>query len=196
VYLSSRNIIRGLLLALLTGGIIGGCECKKGVEETATIDMPSISQENPSADRPVVQVPSHCKTKDPVLNQFIQTTLKSCAEGDYDSFRQACSTSFTPPSYDDFKRLWHGVEGITVVSVYQTPEESPKYFVHATVHLRKPDSRERDKREAVVVIFKEAGDWRMAPPPKEIARKVLLADSQPAPGAATQPAASQAAEAK
>jgi hypothetical protein len=93
-----------------------------------------------------------------------------------------------PPSHDDFKRIWAGVGEVAVVSVHRTKEEPPQYFVHAIVKLRQEDSLKRTKRDIVVRVYKELEEWRISGAPKEIQRKILIADSQPASGPAEAPA--------
>ena len=167
-------------LILLVGGVIGGCECQRSAEKETNLEPPPIIEKDPNADRPMVNFPGQCRTKDAVLNKFIEQAVTICAQGDYEGFRQLFSTSFSPPSKAEFERIWYEVQSVDIVSTHPGKEDPPEYYVHATVRLRKPDSHGRKQREAVVAVFKEADEWRMAPPAKEFVRKVLMADSQPA----------------
>jgi hypothetical protein len=165
---------------LSIGGSMGGCECQRSADEDVSIEVPKITDKDPNANRPLVYFPSRCQTEDITLNKFIEQALVVCAQGDYDGFRQLFGTSFTPPSKTDFERIWYNVVNVEVVSTHPGKQEPPEYYVHAVVRLREPDRRNRSQRDAVVAIFKEADEWRMAPPSKEFVRKVLMADSQPA----------------
>jgi len=161
--------------------VMGGYGCQKSVEDSdATIDKPPISEKDPKADRPLVQFPQHLQTNEPSLNQFIVSALQTCATGDYDAFRQLFGSSFKPPGPADFERIWYQVQSVEVISVHAGQEEPPEYYVHATVKLRIPDRRDREKRDVVVAVVREADEWRMAQAPKEAIHKVLVVDSQPA----------------
>jgi hypothetical protein len=170
--------------------------CRRGSEtDEAEIDVPTIVEQDPTADRPSVDFPPSCQQADAKLNAFITQVLKVCEEGDFDGFCQFMGTTERPPSQDDFKRLWHGIGRISVKSVRGTESEPPQYFVHAVARLRKPDNEKRTERDIVIRVFKEADEWRISGAPKEIVRKVLAADSQPASApegdGAVRPAASQ-----
>lgn len=151
-----------------------------GADE-GVIDLKPIGDEVPAAERPMVEF--NCLTDDPSMNQFIRQALTVCAEGDYDKFRQLFATSYPPPEYDSFKRIWQGVEGVFIRSVhgpYPGKENRPTYYVHAHVRLRKPDSKNRTKRDAVVAVFKELDEWRMGSAPPGVIEKILAASTQPA----------------
>lgn len=176
-----RQPLTWVALAALTAfGSIGGCRCQGSVDENTSIDARPLGEEDPEAPRPTVHFPSYCRMQDPALNKFIEAALETCATGDYDKFRLLFGTEFTPPAASDFERIWKGVQSVEIISVRAGPQEPPEYYVHAMVRLRKPDRRERDKRDAVVAVFKEGTEWRMAPPPKEIIHQIMIADSQPA----------------
>jgi hypothetical protein len=182
------------IMAAISAGLAG---CDRGGDaktDEGSIDYQPLSQVYPSADEPMVEF--HCLTEDASLNQFINNALKACAEGDYDKFRLIFATSQRPPERDSFGRIWQGVQGVYVQSVhgpYPNKENQPTYYVHAMVRLRKPDSKDRTKRDAVVAIFKEGNEWRLGDAPPGAKRKILAASTQPA--AASRPATQPSAEA-
>jgi hypothetical protein len=167
-------------LVLTVGGVIGGCECQRSTEEDTNLERPPLAKSDPKASPPKVNFPSHCRTEDTVLNQFIEQAMTICAKGDYEGFRQLFSTSFAPPGRAEFDRVWYEVESVDIVSTHLGKPDPPEYYVHAVVQLRQADRRGRKQRDVVVAIFKEANEWRMAPPSKDYVRRVMLADSQPA----------------
>ncbi len=185
-----------LALGVLTAAImvcLAGC---RSDEENlgAEIDKAKLAEAKPTAERPRTYFPPSCQQADQQLNAFIQRILKTCEEGDYDGFSQLLGTTETPPSYDDFGRLWMGIREIAVKSVRTSQEEPPQYFVHAIAKLRKPDTDNRNERDIVIRIFREMGEWRIGGAHKDIARKILVADTQPDSAPAGEPSPSAAPE--
>jgi hypothetical protein len=191
LHFSLRRILPALAGTLLTAlASVGGCECEKSTSEEVTLDDEAriVTQSDPDAARPETYFPSRLRTDDESLNQFIDHALKVSHEGAYDDFRVLFGTAYNPPSYDDFAKVWHGIREIRIVSIHpfrRNPRDPQTYLVHVEVTLRAPDSRDRTRRDTVVEIFREAGEWRLGAPPKEAIARVLAIDSQPAGVAAT-----------
>lgn len=162
-----------------------GAGCRGSAENTeAEIDVVPLSHADPSAERPSVKFPPACQQADQALNAFVVRVLEVCEQGDYDGFCQFLGTTERPPTQEAFKRLWGGIREIEVKSVRATEGEKPQYFVHAIARLRKPDSEQRTERDIVIRIYRETDEWRISGAPKEITRKIIAADSQPASGPA------------
>ncbi len=180
----------------LVAGSTGGCKCGKGGGSTTggTLDIPPIAVSDPQAPRLVIDYPARCRSRDASLNAFIESTLKVAAQGDYDGFRQLFSMAYRPPSRQEFQRIWEAVEAITVADVLGFVEVAggqpapDKYFLHALVDRRQPDRKGRLRLDVVVLVFKEAGQWRLGPAPKEAVDLILESSSQPAGGPASMPA--------
>jgi hypothetical protein len=180
----------------LVAGSMGGCKCGKGGGDSAggTLDTPPIVITNPEAPALVIDFPPRCRSRDTSLNTFIESTLKVAAQGDYDGFRQLFSMAYTPPSRQEFQRIWEAVEAIKVANVFGFAEVAggqpapDKYFLHALVNRRQADRKGRLKLDVVVLVFKETGQWRLGPAPKEVVDLILGADSQPADGPTSAPA--------
>lgn len=164
----------------------GGCR-GQGEEAQANIDVPPLAVQDPDAETPRVHFPPDCQQDDKALNAFIAEALKICQEGNYDAFCAMLGTREVPPSLDDFHRIWRGVGDIAVISVRSDGQESPEYYIHALVRLREQDRKGRQERDLVIRAYREADQWRLSGVTKEIAQKVLVADSQPA--SETRPAA-------
>lgn len=171
------------LMAMLSSSMvfvaIGGCE-GQGETNTAEIDKEKLVIVDPDADRPTTHFPTELRQDDATLNEFILAVLKTCEEGDYDEFCRFLGATATPPSYDDFKRIWSGIREIEVVSVHAAETDPPQYFVHAVAHLRREDRANRRERDIVLQVYEELGEWRISGAPKEIVRMILIADTQPA----------------
>lgn len=171
-----------LAAALLTAGSFS-CRQEGKTDDEGIIDYKPIAEQDPDAAQPMVEFPSGTLTDDPALNQFIRDALKVCAVGDYDKFRQLFASTHRPPEQEDFTRIWHGVQGVFIQSVHGPVKDrdgQDTWYVHALVRLRKADSRNRNKRDAVVAVFKEEGEWRIGAAPQGVIRKILAASTQPA----------------
>lgn len=166
-----------LLFLLVTAGTPG---CDRTEEEIDTNLGPAPLIDRPNAVPPTVQFPPQLQTSDPTLNLFIENALDVCARGDYAGFRLLFASTYTPPIESDFQRIWAGVKSVQIVSVHADPKERDQYYVHAVVQLRAPDARQRTKRDAIVAVQREGGEWRLSPPPKEVVHKILVIDSRPA----------------
>lgn len=160
-------------LALLAG-------CGSGEETEAGLDYEDLVEVQPGAVPPRIKFPAEWQQEDPSVNEFVSNVLDICQRGNYDKFCSLFGINEVPPSHDDFQRIWGGVSEVAVRSIHPGPQDPPQYFVHAVVKLRKPDAQKRLQRDIVVRIFKELNEWRISGASKEIIRKVLIADSQPA----------------
>jgi hypothetical protein len=180
-----------VLAGSFAGLLLAGCN-RGGAVDDAEIDKQELINEGVAAEPPKIYFPPECQQSDPSLNAFIDSVLDLCRRGDYDKFCNLFGASEVPPTYDDFKRIWQGVREISVRSVHAGRPDKGEYFVHAIVKLRKADGEKRTQREIVVRVFRELEQWRISAAPKEIVRKVLTADSQPASGPAERPAVTAA----
>ncbi|UCD27855.1 MAG: hypothetical protein JSV03_12215 [Planctomycetota bacterium] len=176
----AKNVFRTLWAAFLIAGIMGGCECQRDVlvDEGPEIERPTMAEINPHAERPYTHFPSDLHTQDVSLNKFIEKALTICEEGDYDSFRQLFGTAYTPTEQKAFERVWHNVRDIRVINLKSDKKKQKVYYLHAVVRLRKPDKKERQRGDLVIIIFKEAENWRLGPAPKEIVNQVLEIDEE------------------
>lgn len=174
--------VSGLIVSgLMVAGSMGGCQCGRdvGVGDEERLARDTIVEKNPQADRPNVNFPPALMTEDVSVNKFIQQALDVCYKGDYDGFRQLFSTSYKPTGQDDFERVWHGVRSIEVVRVEKHPrKDPPEYYVHAEVQLRKPDHQGRKRRDVVVMVVDESGEWRLGIAPAEIAKAMIAVENK------------------
>ncbi len=176
VRIDTRLVVRILLAAAAVAGSMGGCECGKEEvgEDHNALDRPTITEENPQVERPNVYFPRDLMTEDVSLNKFVDKALNVCYEGDYDGFRQLFGASYKPPKETNFQAIWTQVRSVQVARIEQHPgKEPPVYYLHAVVRLRNPDSKGRTRRDIVIAIFPEAGQWRLGNAPEEVTRFML-----------------------
>ncbi len=185
-----RRWPRILFAAAVTAWFLGGCRCGRdiNVSDGPEINKPPLSKEDPDAPRPAVLFPPALRQTDPTLNAFIERVLTICSRGDYDGFRELFGSAYEPTREEQFKKVWYGVESVEVAQVQVGPEKQPHYYVMAQVRLRKPDRKGREDRSVPVMVFKEAGEWRVGPPPQGAIDRLRALESQPAT-APSQPAA-------
>lgn len=159
----------------LTALNFGGCECRRDVaaQSDIDIDLPSIIEKTPDADRPHVEFPPRLLTEDESFNKFIKHALNVCAAGDYDEFRQLFGTIHRPTSERTFEQIWHAVKEIEIKGIYPNGDKEDEYLVHTHIAYRQPDNRGRMLREAVVMGFKELDEWRIGAPPKAAITELL-----------------------
>ncbi len=186
--MTARNVVKLVCAAAIAAGGMGGCKCRQdvGTGDEPRIETTPIAEEYPDVPTPKIDFPARWHSEDTTLNAFIDHALKVCGEGDYDGFRQLFGTEYTPTGRSDFERAWHAFSDIKVTRLFRGPQDPPAYYLHVVVRRREPDRKGRRQRDAVVMVFREAGDWRLGPAPKEIVRKVLAASTRPA---GTRPAA-------
>lgn len=186
--MSVKILIRFAGALCLVAGIVGGCECQR---ETAQNDEPPIgtaplSEVHPDVRPPEVDFPQRWRSRDPSLNAFIEQALDICARGNYDGFRALFGTAFPPPDQSNFERVWKAVRGIRVTGLYRGHGNPPDYYLHAVIEYREEDRKGRTERDVVVMLFREADQWRLGQAPPEIIRDVRRISTRPA--ASTQPA--------
>lgn len=176
----------GCVAAMLWVALAAGCKDDWAADNS--MDPKPIVEDQPDAEPPRIQFPPEARQEDASLNAEIEQVLKVCEQGDYDGFCKRFGIAEVPPSYDEFKRIWHGVREISIQSVHAGREDPLEYFVHAVIKLRQEDNQKRTQRDIVVRVFKEMGEWRISGASKDAVRKVLMADTQPAPGSTAEPA--------
>jgi hypothetical protein len=176
-----RNAVSFLWIAALVAGSTGGCKCgkSKGGDSAGTLDSPSLVDANPTTPALTIDFPERWRSRDAVLNAFIESALKTAAEGDYDGFRQLFGTAYTPPPRQEFQHVWEAVSSITVAGLYGDRPVPEKFFLHAVVDRRQPDRKKRLRLNVVVMVFQEAGRWRLGPAPKEVVDLIVKPASQP-----------------
>jgi len=171
-------------------GSAGGCKCGKSDRKPPSggSGQQPITQADSGAQPLKLDFPEKWRASDQEVNAFVESVLTIAAKGDYDGFRQLFSMTHTPPSRQEFQRVWEAIEGIRVAGLYGDKPEPEKYYLHAVVDRRGTDGKGQLKLDRVVTVFKEANHWRLGPAPSEAIDLILRAASQPAPRSAPFPA--------
>lgn len=185
----TQALLRLFLVAFGFAGFpaMPGCSRDAGVDEGPEINKKPISEEDPEAPRPVVNFPPHLRQQDPTLNAFIEKVLTICSVGDYDAFRQLFGTAYQPTDEKQFRQVWYNVGSVDVMLVQAGRQKEPHYYVLAKVRLRTPRNG-RQERSVPVMVFKEADEWRVGPPPKAAIEELRALETQPASAPANAPA--------
>lgn len=187
--MKTRSLVILLWLAALAVGATGGCKCGKSagkVPSGGQGDGTGASDES-AIPSPTIEFPQRWRAAEVPVNTFIDSALKVAATGDYDGFRQLFSLSYTPPTRQEFQRVWEAVESIVVTGLYGDRPKPEKYYLHAVVNRRQADRKGRHKQDVVLMVYKEADQWRLGPASKEVRDLILAAASSPASGAASAP---------
>lgn len=171
---------------MIAGGL-GGCKCgkDKGSPTGGGLTSPPITDANPEASPLSIDFPPKWRSQDAAVNAFIESALTVAARGDYDGFRQLFAMLQSPPSRQEFQRVWEAVEAIRVAGLYGDGPAPEKYYLHALVDRRQPDRKGRSTLNVIVMVFREAGQWRLGPASREVEEVILRAATQPATGPAT-----------
>jgi hypothetical protein len=150
----------------------------------------------------VLDFPTHMRVEDPSVNDFVGRAMAVAAAGEYEPFRLLWTARHEPMSRDQYEEGWQATRQIRVRALEpaflvpkedsNTPGENEKvYLILAEVRLdpKHPAARREPKREAVLMIVREQGRWRLAQPLEPmrdwIREKVGSSPKSSGPGADT-----------
>ncbi len=172
----ARAIVISLMVLL--GLLIGGALLFSGKTEASAEDgdppadgerAEGLVDYTGTENRPGLEFPKRVRCDNDEVNEFIQEFYRTCFLNEYDRFRLMMSTRVDPFTPERFKRALTAVEQIEIVSIERLPDVEdvppPVYLVRADVRFR-PTARTEDKHKTVaIVVFREVGNWVMAPAP-------------------------------
>lgn len=173
---------------------IAGCDANPtGQGGSSSAEPPIVPPEKP----PTLEFPNDLRRDYPEAAVFLDEFLNTCLAGDYQGYRRLVSRAFTPESRERFEAIYHAVEGIAIESIQQIkiPHISDEvYLVVTAVDLdpKRHVKLRETHRKIGILVFPEAGAWRMAPAPPELQPK-LVAPPTTQPTTTSAPAASQPA---
>ena len=161
---------------------IGMSGCSKDSDATTepVIDPADMIRKKGDAP-PKLIMPDEVLTDDPSLNAFVRRAANICLNGNYGDFRLLWSTEYEPFSRRRFESAWHAVRSVEVKAIkpVRAKRENIKYYIHATAHLD-PQLGE-PRRDLVVLVVDENGEWRIAPAPEGMRDKILGIESNQEP---------------
>lgn len=164
--------------------------------EPAPGDMIRTGDEPP----PNIVFPDAQRAEDPTVNEFLQGLMTSCAKGDYMAYRLAVASQYDPLPRANFERVWHAIKEVRIRRLMRVagpstraadsaPDAGPKgpiYGVHATVTMR-DERRAKAVREVVVLLVREAGEWKLGPPAPASVKYEIMGIQSPAGDLVTVP---------
>ena len=147
-------------------------------------------QEHPAAgaqpvDEPAKQVvqllfPESVRVEDPSVDEFVTRVMTDCAGGDYDAFRLLWSARDEPLRRDEYEEGWQAIQRIKIRALERVllargsdrdqAETGTAYALAMDVAL---DPAHRagqrvQRREVVLLLVHEHGEWRLAHAPKAV----------------------------
>ena len=137
---------------------------------------------------PAFVFPTTSRSYDPSLNAFIDRFARACLSGKYSEFRLLFTRRLEPPSDRAFVSMFNACREIRIVSVDKLPElkqiPSPAYRLVAEYDLHTYAVKHgTPTRRIQVAVYKENGEWVVAPLPRGSAEQLdllLQGTTQPA----------------
>ncbi len=161
--------------------------CKEGDKPSATAQLEKSAPK--STD--ILIFPSELRVKDESANIFLSRAMKTCGDGEYESFRSLWSVTEDPLPRGDFDQGWHAVQEIRIRAFQQVfleggrdgkqPKGETVYVVFADVSLD-PEHRAGERepnREAALMLVQEKNEWRLAKAPAKIRKWVKNLAQEP-----------------
>ncbi|MBN1342003.1 MAG: hypothetical protein JXQ73_04945 [Phycisphaerae bacterium] len=171
-------ILVTLIIAALAGGAAlvfsGGSHRRgpRGSEEDANAPVSYAGSE----EHPALEFPKEARCDDEEANRFIENFYRVCCSKDfdtaYDKFRLMMTTRVDPFTPERFKRALAAVKRLRIEAIEKLPEVAdvppPVYVVRSRVYLRPGVKTDSSERTITILVFKELGNWVMAPAPKSL----------------------------
>lgn len=166
-----KRLASGVWLILLCG-ILVGCDGGKNSTPTRGQEESEASAKAPP-HLPTYQIASELRAQHAEVVAFLDEFLNTCLAGDYAGYRLLVSRTCAPESRERFEAIYHATLAVVVELIEQIEIASippPVYLVVSSVELD-PQQQVRlreTQRKIAILVFKEDGQWRMAPAPPEL----------------------------
>ncbi len=142
--------------------------------------------------REVLIFPVEMHVEDESLNQFVIEAMQTCVTGEYDAFRLIWSAREEPMARGEFDKGWKAIEEIRVLAlekvrlapdknqISQTPELVYALYANVKLNADLIATQQKPERDAISMIVREQGKWRMAKAPKKMRHwlKTLVAPAK------------------
>ncbi len=163
-----RSLRCGIVAGFFVGLLIG---CEGGASSDADDQSPESADVTPR-HLPALTFPAEVRARHPEVSAFIDEFLGMWLVRDYAGYRRLVSRGCTPESRERFEAIYNATKAVAIESIepISTPRlPSPAYRVVCKVELTpEQEARMRSKhRKVAILVFKELGNWRMAPAPAE-----------------------------
>ena len=100
-----RSALPIVALTIVLMGVLLGCRRDDDAESSVT-DSPEVQPESPRA---VLNFPRELMVADATVNEFVAEAMKTCANGNYDSFRLLWSAREELITKREYERGWKAV---------------------------------------------------------------------------------------
>lgn len=166
---------------------LAGCSREPRAEKKPTSTQASTIATQPARPLPQYEFVPGLVDRYPQVAGFVRQFLETCLAGDYRGYRRLVSRSAVPEAEERFNAIYRNVLRVTIESI--EPRETgagggpaaPFHLVIAGVEFD-PESNialRHESRRIALLVFQEAGEYRMAPAPD-----ALQPASQPASASA------------
>jgi hypothetical protein len=165
------------------------CGCNEGDATDTSAPKPEIVQKPTD----ILVFPPELHVKDESANRFLTRAMKTCGDGEYESFRSLWSILEQPLPRGDFDQGWQAVQEIRIRAFQQVflergrdgkkPEGETVYVVFADVSLD-PSHRAGERephREVALMLVREKDEWRLAKAPAKMRKWVKNLPGQSPP---------------
>ncbi|HUW85059.1 MAG TPA: hypothetical protein VMZ31_19940 [Phycisphaerae bacterium] len=180
-----------LLFALMA---MPACKPGEDVEARKAESIDTEDRIRTKGEPPTFSFAPEATCEDTAVNGFVKRFVQTCLNGDYAGYREMVTRLVEPIGREAFETAWHAVERVEVNSIVLTEGvqryPAPVYLVGAEVEMREPEASDAHVvagprvRNVNILVFQEAGEWVMAPAPREIRQRYAAsrpADDTPAP---------------
>jgi hypothetical protein len=163
--------------------------CSQETEPTST--TPTVESAAKPTD--ILVFPPELHVKDESANSFLTRAMKTCGDGEYESFRSLWSILEQPLPRGDFDQGWQAVQEIRIRAFQQVflergrdgkkPNGETVYVVFADVRLD-PSHRAGERephREVALMLVREKDEWRLAKAPAKMRKWVKNLPGQSPP---------------
>jgi hypothetical protein len=158
----------GILSVLLVG-------CDAGETPSPAGEAESLKPAAAEAPQPLATLtfPNELRAQHPEVSRFLDDFLGAWRTGEYERYRQLVGRAHTPESRERFEAICAATEAVTVVGIEpidsaQVPPPVFRVVFEVEVSPEREVRPGERRRKVALLVFKELGQWRMAPAPAEL----------------------------
>ena len=175
------------LSAALAGLLLG---CRPDSDSSHRDD--DADEVQPVSARAVLNFPQELMVADATVNEFVTEAMKTCAGGDYDSFRLLWSAREELITKREYERGWRAVLSMDIRALKEVKlapdaargetETRTVYAVLAHVAFDPAQTADQQdvERQVVLVVLREHNAWRLGKAPRDL-RTWLTEKAEPTP---------------
>lgn len=191
----NRNFAKTIMLSTALAGVLVGCRPDNesvGPEDGAD----EVQRESARA---VLTFPPDLMVADATVNEFVAEAMRTCAKGDYDSFRLLWSAREELITKNEYERGWKAVQRIDIRAVEEVElapdsdrgETEPRTVYAVLAHVAFDPTQTADRqdieRHVVLVVQRVHDEWRLGRAPRGL-RTWLTEKAKPGPAKTEQSA--------